>query len=74
MKIYIELPLTNTLINNDSEYSANLTDDYAAHFKTAGRYKFQVHSKTRYKRAGCGSSESISWIYTIVDPRTFVLM
>ena len=73
MRIYLELPFTNTVYDNGL-YSANLTDDYAARFKETRRYKYQRHSLTKFKYSGFNlSTGNYSWVYTVTDPRTFVL-
>lgn len=77
MMIYMALPFTNTLSDDDDGlYSANLTDDYVEHFNEVipRRYKFKRREITRYKYPRLHfSTWSYSWVYTILDPKTFVL-
>ena len=75
MKIYLELPFTNTLYEDDNNlYSANLTDDYSEFFQETRRYKFKRHDITSFKHPFFKQSITFCrWIYTIIDPKTFVL-
>lgn len=74
MKVYMQLPFTNTLCDVDNWYSANLTDDYTAHFEETRRYKFQRCEITKYKYPCFHFSiGNYGWAYTVLDPKTFVL-
>jgi hypothetical protein len=74
MMIYLELPFTNTVCLDDGLCSANLTEDYAEHFTEMRRYKYQRHSLTKFKCSGFNwSTGNYRWVYTVTDPRTFVL-
>ena len=69
MKIYLELPFTNTAYDDDGP-NANLTYDYAANFKTKMRYKFQKQEQTNVKYANL-KTDIYRWVYSVVDPETF---
>lgn len=74
MKVYLELPFTNTVYLDDGLCSANLTEDYAERFTEMRRYKYQRHSLTQFKYPGFHwCMGCYSWVYTITDPKTFVL-
>ena len=74
MKVYMELPFTHVLCDADNWYSANLTDDYAVHFEETRRYTFRRHSLTQYKFTGLKpSAKDNCYVYTVLDPKTFVL-
>ena len=69
MKIYIQLPFTDTAYNDDGP-NANLTEDYAANFKIKGRYKFQRRDQTDVKYARF-KPDTYRWVYSVIDPETF---
>ena len=69
MTIYLQLPFTNTLYNNDGP-NANLTGDYVINFKTEKRYKFQRRDQTEVKYAKF-KPDNYRWVYSVIDPKTF---
>lgn len=69
MKIYLELPFTNTAYNDDGP-NANLTDEYAANFKTKERYKFQRLDTTDVRYAHF-KPNIYRWVYSVIYPETF---
>lgn len=74
MKIYLELPFTNTVYLDDGLCSATLTEDYSVRFKDTKRYKYRRHSLMKFKYPGFNwSTGNYSWVYTVTDPQTFIL-
>ena len=69
MKVYLELPFTNTAYDDDGPHAC-LTEDYIANFKRQGRYKFQRHDLTNAKYANF-KPDIYRWAYSVIDPKTF---